>query len=764
MGLLDFTLAASDPNNPNASIGTPEEIARRRATADALAKAGSDYSPVASKWQGAARMGQSLLGALQTYQADNKEKAGKADFQSLIAKALGGGGDLSAAQGAAATHPASVNSLPAFASGLSSKPSAEIASLLNNSATKYGVDPNTLTQIAGIESKFNPSASNPRSSAKGLFQFIDGTARQYGLSNPFDPSASADAGARLAADNQKALAGALGRAPTPGEVYLAHQQGAGGAIKLLTNPNAPAASLVGANAVRLNGGSSDMTAGEFANKWTSKLNNGAPPNALAYAGPANMAPAQAAIAAASKSVPPTLQGGGANLSALPDSAVKPMGAAPLGQEPQAAAKPQGISVPGYDGVFTRDQSNDGDGIPSQAEWDAASKTLATPNAQVASASPIAAAAAAPVAKPVVPTSAPPIQSASPFGKPSAQQLLAIMQHPYATPAMQQVASTLLQNQMKSDAYSQPYKDANGNYVQRGADGKISVINNAKDAVTSGEANKVIGAGGALVGPNGEVKYKNDSGQNHSKDMIESLADRAIKGDSSWKVGLARESSLITKVEEEVAKRAKNAGASNADEILQNRANQEGRKAGQRTLNQISERNKVFGATVAASIDTAIDASRQVPRSSWLPLNQLMQMGQRAQQDPKYAALVAATNTTVNEYAKAVNPSGVSTDADKAHARDMLSAAQSPEAYETVLRMMHREVQNAHKGIDWAIHQSQSGGKGDLPAISVPAVAPGSQSKGVFDSLKEIATRPFTSEKPATAKRFKYDANGELIPQ
>ena len=62
----------------------------------------------------------------------------------------------------------------------------------------------------------------------------------------------------------------LGREPTVGEMYLAHQQGLGGARRLLGNPNADAASLVGGEAVRLNGGRSGMTAAEFASIWTGR--------------------------------------------------------------------------------------------------------------------------------------------------------------------------------------------------------------------------------------------------------------------------------------------------------------------------------------------------------------------------------------------------------------------------------------------------------------------------------------------------------------
>lgn len=147
----------------------------------------------------------------------------------------------------------------------------EMASLFNTKEERFGLPQGYLTRTAQIESNFNPRAQNPNSSAGGLFQFIDATARQYGLEDRFDPVASTEAAARLAADNAEMLRRTLGREPSAAELYLAHQQGAGGAAQLLANPNVPAVSIVGRDAVRLNGGREDMTAGEFAGLWLNKF-------------------------------------------------------------------------------------------------------------------------------------------------------------------------------------------------------------------------------------------------------------------------------------------------------------------------------------------------------------------------------------------------------------------------------------------------------------------------------------------------------------
>lgn len=152
---------------------------------------------------------------------------------------------------------------------------SNIRQVISNAAQKYGVDADTLTTIAWLESRGNPNAENPNSSAGGLFQQTNGNAKQYGVANRFDAAQSAEGAAKFLRDNIAYLSGKLGRAPTVGELYLAHQQGPAGAAKLLSNPSARAVDVVGAEAVRLNGGNASMTAGEFANLWIKKAEHAA---------------------------------------------------------------------------------------------------------------------------------------------------------------------------------------------------------------------------------------------------------------------------------------------------------------------------------------------------------------------------------------------------------------------------------------------------------------------------------------------------------
>jgi len=140
----------------------------------------------------------------------------------------------------------------------------------------FTIDDPYLLRLAQIESGMNPLAKNPNSSAGGLFQFVDATANQYGLAgrDRFIPEKAIPAAKKLTDDNRAYLKKALGREPTPGELYLAHQQGALGAKKLLSNPNSPVTKIVGKDAAILNAGTTDMTAGEFVNNWSDKFESG----------------------------------------------------------------------------------------------------------------------------------------------------------------------------------------------------------------------------------------------------------------------------------------------------------------------------------------------------------------------------------------------------------------------------------------------------------------------------------------------------------
>ena len=180
----------------------------------------------------------------------------------------------------------------ATASPARPRPRGAIPDLIASRAQAAGLNPADIIRIAELESGLNPNAKNPRSSAGGLFQFIDDTARGMGLRNRMDPAQATDAAVRLAQQNTSTLRRVLGRDPDGAELYLAHQQGAGGATEILRDPNRSAVDALRAAGVRdplrsitLNGGRADMTAGEFAGIWRRKFGGGPSLDAVTPARP-----------------------------------------------------------------------------------------------------------------------------------------------------------------------------------------------------------------------------------------------------------------------------------------------------------------------------------------------------------------------------------------------------------------------------------------------------------------------------------------------
>src|SRR5215470_3010223 len=132
-----------------------------------------------------------------------------------------------------------------------------------------------LLKTAMRESSFNPNAKSRNSSATGLFQFIDqtwlatlkesganlgygryasaiartssgryvvpnGAMRRTIMNLRYDPTANAVMAGAFTKQNAARLSRALGRAPTDGELYIAHVLGQSGAVKLITSAqNAP---------------------------------------------------------------------------------------------------------------------------------------------------------------------------------------------------------------------------------------------------------------------------------------------------------------------------------------------------------------------------------------------------------------------------------------------------------------------------------------------------------------------------------------------
>lgn len=138
-----------------------------------------------------------------------------------------------------------------------------------------------LRRLAQVESSGNPSARN--GSSTGLFQFQPDTFRAVGGGDLNSVEDQTRAALTLARRDRQALE-QRGVPVTDANLYIMHQQGAGGGMALLTAPpevNAVAAltpvygdAEIARKAIVGNGGRADMTAGEFVAYWRNRWGGG----------------------------------------------------------------------------------------------------------------------------------------------------------------------------------------------------------------------------------------------------------------------------------------------------------------------------------------------------------------------------------------------------------------------------------------------------------------------------------------------------------
>ena len=174
-------------------------------------------------------------------------------------------------------------------------PSAEIFDAVRRYGAQYNISPQTLLDIIAFETggTFDPSSKNPSSSALGLFQFTTRTWNEVGRKNEIDGvnvftdptnlDQNIHAGAIFVSQTVRTLSRLGIEDPTEDQIYLAHNQGAGGAAALLKNPEMNVVDALNTladyhdnpgkaeMAIRLNGGNRNMRADQFVTALTSRF-------------------------------------------------------------------------------------------------------------------------------------------------------------------------------------------------------------------------------------------------------------------------------------------------------------------------------------------------------------------------------------------------------------------------------------------------------------------------------------------------------------
>jgi uncharacterized protein (TIGR02594 family) len=483
MALSDFSLGASDPSNPNSIVLTPTQQQLKLAAALQQMKSGADSSPIQSPWQGAARLADGLMGGLaigqaEKAQADGAKGAGALAADALMKQfALGGGGAAATPAGTPSVSVGPIADGGASPSNLSAALLGSASGYLGKNENKDG--PAIASYLAEGHHSLDPAVS-PWCAA-----FVGSALDHAGL-----PSIAAAQGGNVATSYLNYGQPVTNGAPQQGDVIVearGHAPGeTGGHVGIATGKVDSQGRVQ-----MLSGNYGDSVGLSWEDPKSINIRRAAPSYpgaspaggaqspAMAYASPSvpvgalgGGAPAQ--VASLDPNFVPSAGGVGTGAVPLPPPRPADLGGSPASAPVQVAANGGGvpaspaIAVPGYSGQFTRAQANDGEGVPSQADWDAAQAGAARGGQQVAGG----------------PSGAPQPQAApSPSAAPQNQAALAawvkVLQNPYSTPAMQQIAASMIQAASKQDSYSAPYKDpVSGAVVQRAATGELKIISAA----------------------------------------------------------------------------------------------------------------------------------------------------------------------------------------------------------------------------------------------------------------------------------------------
>lgn len=183
--------------------------------------------------------------------------------------------------GGIAYHTSDKESVDMFSASL------EVSSTLHTEIRRGAKDGNCsydyLVDLARKESNLNPYAKNKRSTALGLYQFVNATWKELQLKHPgkgitakgrTDVYISSKAACLFTNDTKKRLERNLGRSVTNKEIYIAHFAGVSGALKLLrAKDNASVATVLGNHVVRANPVLKGKTVGQAKKILSSGIDN-----------------------------------------------------------------------------------------------------------------------------------------------------------------------------------------------------------------------------------------------------------------------------------------------------------------------------------------------------------------------------------------------------------------------------------------------------------------------------------------------------------
>jgi hypothetical protein len=177
------------------------------------------------------------------------------------------------------------------------------------------------------------------------------------------------------------------------------------------------------------------------------------------------------------------------------------------------------------------------------------------------------------------------------------------------------------------------------------------------------------------------------------DAIQIIAERLWAGDRGAITGFARSPANLVAIQNRYAELAKASGLSGRDAALRFQEFM-GLGAAQRAL---GTRTANFGMAKAEADEMAaivLQTSDAYGRAEFQPINKALNAWETNTGGTEVRQFGAAINSFINAYARAISPTGQVTVSDKNHARELLSAADSPAQVRAVMATLKQEMEAA----------------------------------------------------------------------
>ena len=243
----------------------------------------------------------------------------------------------------------------------------------------------------------------------------------------------------------------------------------------------------------------------------------------------------------------------------------------------------------------------------------------------------------------------------------------------------------------------------------------------------------------------------------STDDLDFMARQALTGDTSVFAGLgygsagAQNRSLLRS---KITQVAKEQGIKPADVAALN-AQFFGTKAGERTLGTRTANIGMAVAEATQLMPLALAASEKVNRTQFPTLNSILMAGEKGVGDENVVRLGIATNSLINTYARAINPTGIPTVSDKDHARELLENAWSKGQYAAGVNQLKLEMDAAKQSPGIVRQEFRTSISGTTPATG-GAAAPGA---GGY-ATKEAAEADLKAKGHKPGESVKVTINGQ----